>query len=217
MDNTAVTVTAIREVGPNAIALDVETPADFDAAPGQFVKLVLTVDDEEYSRFYTISSPTVEETFELTVGIDPGGDVTPLLSSLSPGDDIVVSGPYGNAYYEGETQGCLVAGGPGIGPAIGIAERILADGGTTAVVYRDDEPIHEDRLAAVEADGAFVAVLEESESLSTAVNSALATLEGDIGDVQLFVYGFAAFLDDAMTAIEAAGGEYDRAKVENFG
>ena len=217
MENTAVTVTAVRDVGPNAIALDVETPADFDAAPGQFVKLVLTVDDEEHSRFYTISSPTVEETFELTVGIDPDGDVTPLLRTLSPGDDIVVSGPYGNAYYEGESKGCLVAGGPGIGPAIGITERILADGGEAAVVYRDDDPIHGDRLAAVEEEGAFVAVLDESGSLSTAVESALGALGGDLGEVQLFVYGFAEFLDDAVTAIEAAGGEYDRAKVENFG
>lgn len=217
MENTAVSVTAVRDVGPNAIALDVETPAEFDAAPGQFVKLVLTVDGEEHSRFYTISSPSVDETFELTIGIDPDGEVSPQLRDLSAGDDVVVSGPYGNAYYEGESSVCLIAGGPGIGPAIGIAERALSDGGQAAVIYRDDDPIHEDRLSTLQNDGGFVTVLEETDSLSTAVESGLASIDEHIEDAQVFVYGFAEFLDAAMDAIATAGGEPDRAKVENFG
>jgi ferredoxin-NADP reductase len=36
-------------------------------------------------------------------------------------------------------------------------------------------------------------------------------------DEQVFVYGFADFLDSATAAVEAAGGDSDRAKVENFG
>lgn len=217
MENTAVTVTAVREVGPNGIALDIETPAEFDAAPGQFVKLLVTVDGEEFSRFYTISSPAVGETFELTIGIDPNGDVSPHIRDLSAGDELIASGPYGNAYYEGESAVCLIAGGPGIGPAVGIAERTLADGGDAGVVYRDAEPIHEQRLTALETDGAFVRVLDESESLVDAVEAGLASSRDGVEETQVFVYGFADFLDDAMGAIEAAGGEPDRAKVENFG
>ncbi len=217
MDETSVTVTVVRDVGQNAIALDVETPEEFDAAPGQFVKVVLTLDGEEESRFYTISSPTVEETFEMTIEIDPEGELSPQLRELSEGDKIIIAGPYGNAYYEGESRVCLIAGGPGIGPAIGIAERALADGGEAAVVYRDDEPIHEERLAELEANGATVVVLDGSEGLSEAVEVSLAELGADIESTQVFVYGFAEFLDDAMDAIGAAGGEPDRAKVENFG
>jgi 3-phenylpropionate/trans-cinnamate dioxygenase ferredoxin reductase subunit len=213
MDETAVAVRAVRDAGPNAIALDIETPAAFDATPGQFVKVVLTVDGDEQSRFYTISSPVVEDSFEMTVGIDPDGEMSPQLRELSAGDELVIAGPYGNAYYEGESQVCLLAGGPGIGPAVGIAERALADGGEAAVVYRDDDPIHEGRLAGLEDDGAVVTLLDSSTPLGPAVADSLTDPEA----TQVFVYGFADFLDDAVEAIDAAGGDPDRAKVENFG
>jgi ferredoxin-NADP reductase len=57
MDPTDTRVTAVRQVGPDAVALDLETPDGFEARPGQFVKLTATVAGEEESRFYTISSP----------------------------------------------------------------------------------------------------------------------------------------------------------------
>jgi 3-phenylpropionate/trans-cinnamate dioxygenase ferredoxin reductase subunit len=221
MDDTAVTVAAVRDVGPDAIALDIETPPEFDAAPGQFVKLILDVDGEDESRFYTISSPNVADTFELTIGIDPDGDVSPELRELAAGDEVGLSGPYGNAFYEGETSVCLLAGGPGIGPAVGIAERTLNDGGNAAIIYRDDTPIHEQRLGALADRDAFVSIVDSEGSLMEAVENALGTaLEANeelSEEIQVFIYGFADFLDDAMGAIEAAGWESDRAKVENFG
>ena len=82
--------------------------------------------------------------------------------------------------------------------------------GTFHVVYRDADPIHEARLAALD-DDAFVRVLDPDDSLEDALAEALTD------DQQVFVYGFADFLDDAIAAIEAAGGHPDAAKVENFG
>ena len=213
MDPTATPIEAVHHVGPDAIALAIHTPDGFDARPGQFVKLSLDVDGERVSRFYTLSSPDVEDTFEITVGIDPDGDVGPRLAALEPGDTVTVAGPFGNAYYEDEPHTTILAGGPGVGPAIGIAERTLADGGESAVVYRDDGPIHDERLAALDEAGAAVAVLDEREEMTAAVENALA----GIPDEQVFVYGFADFLDVATDALQAAGGDPDRAKVENFG
>lgn len=211
MDETPVTVTAVHEVGPDAIALELETPAEFDARPGQFVKLNATVDGEEYSRFYTISSPTVADTFELTIGIDPEGEVSPHLRDIEAGDEVVLSGPYGNAYYEDENAVVILAGGPGVGPAVGIAERALDDGGEAAIVYQDEAPIHRDRLDSLADRGVQVELIEDVERLTEAVEVV------DVTDTQVFVYGFADFLDAAMDAISAAGGEPDKAKVENFG
>jgi 3-phenylpropionate/trans-cinnamate dioxygenase ferredoxin reductase subunit len=210
MEQTDVTIAAVEEVGPDAIVLRLETPAGFTAQPGQFVKLEMTVDSEAASRFYTISSPDVEDTFDLTIGIDPDGDVSPHLREFSAGDVVTLSGPYGSDYYEGEKSVLLLAGGPGIGAAIGIAERTIADGGEAALVYRDDDPIHADRLDAIR-DQATVIVLGSDESLDDAVERSLTA------DAQVFVYGFADFLDDAITAVEAAGGRPDAAKLENFG
>jgi ferredoxin-NADP reductase len=211
MDATEVTVAAIEDVGEDAIAIEFETPDGFAAQPGQFVKLTLAVDGEDESRFYTISSPDTDDTFEITVGIDPEGTVAPLLPDFEAGDTVSISGPFGDAYYEDESRVLVLAGGPGVGPAIGIAERVLAEGGDVGVVYRDDSPIHRERLDTASDDGAFMRILDGDDNLAGAVR-AFGT-----DDTQVFVYGFADFLDAATDAIGAAGGEPDKAKYENFG
>jgi len=211
MDNTECRVVAVREVGPDTVAIDIETPDGFSARPGQFVKLTFEVDDEDEPRFYTISSPDVDGTFEITVGIDPEGTVAPILADLQADDTVTVAGPFGSDYYEDEARAVILAGGPGVGPAVGIAERALDEGNDAAIVYRDDAPVHEDRLAAIEDDGGFVRILDGDADLTDATASALE--EGG----QIFVYGFADFIDAATAAIDAADGTTEDAKIENFG
>ncbi|RXK48318.1 FAD-dependent oxidoreductase [Halorientalis pallida] len=213
MEDEPVSVAAVTSVGQNAIAIAFESPADFSARPGQFVKLVAEVDGERESRFYTISSSDVEDTFEVTVEIDPDGALGPILAELEAGDTVTISGPYGNAYYEDEPRAVILAGGPGVGPAVGIARRTLADGNEAAIVYRDDDPIHEDALDDLAAEGVTVHVLDADDDMGEATTEVLSHDEGE----QVFVYGFADFLDAATTAIDAAGGNPDAAKVENFG
>jgi 3-phenylpropionate/trans-cinnamate dioxygenase ferredoxin reductase subunit len=213
MDPTETIVESVRDVGPDAIALTLETPDEFDAQPGQFLKLVFEIGEQTHPRFYTISSPRVGGTFETTVGIDPEGDVSPRLTALESGDSITVAGPFGSAYYEADSRSVILAGGPGVGPAVGIAERALADGNEAAIVYRDDEPMHEERLDDLRERGAFVRVLGEDETLTDAASEAITCADGE----QVFVYGFADFLSAATDAIGAAGGAPDEAKMENFG
>ncbi|KAB1196882.1 MULTISPECIES: FAD-dependent oxidoreductase [Haloferax] len=216
MDAT-VTVAAVRDVGPGTVAIEFETPAEFEAEPGQFVKLSATIDDESYARFYTLSSPGVTDTFEVTVGIDPdeAGPFSHHLESLAAGDTIDLSGPFGQSYYDGEASVVVLAGGPGIGPAVGIAEAAVADGNEAAVVYLDDAPAHETRLDALSDAGASVVVTDDEADLTDAVADALSG--DDVDEEQVFVYGFASFVDAAIEALEAAGGDADAAKVENFG
>ena len=215
MDPLETTVADVRDIGTDAVAIDITTPAGFDALPGQFVKLSTTLDGESVGRFYTISSPDTEKTFELTVSYDPeaGGDFSEYLLSLRAGDQITITGPFGNDYYEGEDRVVVLAGGPGIGPAVAIAERAIADGGTAAIVYRDEEPLHEDRLSALSAAGADVFILTEGTDLTDAVAD---VYTGD-DDEQLVIYGFSDFREEADAAIEAAGGDMDATKAENFG
>ena len=215
MEPTETTVAGVREVGPDAVAIDIETPAGFSARPGQFVKLSTTIDGETEGRFYTISSPDTEDTFEFTVGYDPeeGGAFSEYLLDIEAGDTVTITGPFGDSHYEGERRAVVLAGGPGVGPAVAIAERALADGHEAAVVYRDDEPLHEDRLATLAGTTADVFVLSEVDSLPDAVAAVLTGAD----DEQVFVYGFADFLEDAEAAVEAAGGDPDAAKTENFG
>jgi len=212
MDAT-VDVTDTTTVGPETVAIEFATPAGFDAQPGQFVKLSATVDGEEYARFYTLSSPAVQDTFEITVGIDPeeGGPFSDVLAALSAGDTVEMSGPFGADYYEGEPRVVVLAGGPGVGPAVGIGERALDDGGEAVIVYRDADPAHDKRLAALDSAGASVTVTDGP--IAAAVGDAITGED----DEQVFVYGFSDFVGEATDAATAAGVAANDLKVENFG
>jgi len=214
MDTTA-TVSAVEAVGRDTYALRFDAPDGFAAEPGQFVKLGTEIDGESVARFYTLSSPTVGDTFEVTVGIDPeeGGDFSAFLADAEAGTEMTLSGPFGDQHYDGEPRAVVIAGGPGVGPAVAIAERALDDGAEAAVVYRDDDVSHADRLDALAERGAAIHLLDADEELDDAVAAALTGSEGET----VFVYGFADLVADAEAAVEAAGGDADAAKVENFG
>jgi ferredoxin-NADP reductase len=214
MDTTA-TVESAEAVGPDTYALRFRAPEGFAAEPGQFVKLGTEIDGESVARFYTLSSPTVGETFEVTVGIDPeeGGEFSAFLADAAAGTEMTLSGPYGDQHYDGESRAVVIAGGPGIGPAVAIAERALDEGAEAAVVYRDDDVAHADRIDALRERGADVRLLDAGDPLTDAVADALTGADGETA----FVYGFADLVADAEAALDAAGGDADAAKVENFG
>jgi ferredoxin-NADP reductase len=211
MDATDVRVRSVRSVGPDTVALELDTPPEFDALPGHFVLLRATVDGEDVSRHYTLSSPGVDDTFEITVGVDPTGDLSPWLADREPGDAVTVEGPFGTVVYDPESGGDVVAigGGPGVGPAVAVGEAASAAGNAVAVVYEDDQPAHQDRLGDLASGGADVTVVTEA-GLEEAVRRV-----ADRGEV--FVFGFREFLDRVLPALEAAGVDPDDANVENFG
>ncbi len=209
------TVVDREPVGPDTFTLTFETPEGFEGLAGQFVRLSAERSGESYARFYTLSSPDTEDTFEITVEVaEEGGPFSDYLADLSPGDEIAVAGPYGDEYYDGEARAVVLAGGPGVGAAVAIAEAAVANDAEAAVVYQyDDEPAHTARLDALVDAGADVTTLADGDEFDAAVADALTNSESE----GVFVYGFAEFVDAATAAIEAAGGDPDGAKVENFG
>ncbi|WP_267642673.1 FAD-dependent oxidoreductase [Haloarchaeobius amylolyticus] len=212
MDETVVSVRGVRTVGPDTVALDLETPDGFDALPGQFVLLRATIEGEELSRYYTLSSPTVGETFEITVGVDPEGDLTPWLADLDAGAEVRIEGPFGNVHYDDEGDVVVVAGGPGIGPAVAIAERAVEHGHEATVVYQDDEPAHEDRLVELEDAGSLVQVFDDDADDEVADAVGAATDRGEV-----YVFGFQDFCELVQDALADAGVDPDEAHVESFG
>jgi ferredoxin-NADP reductase len=215
MDEYEVVVAGVRDVGPDTVAIDVETPPGFSALPGQFVVVKAPVDGEVVDRYYTVSSPDTEGTFELTVEIDPEGDVTPMLGALEAGDALTVAGPLGDVSYDDDGDVLVVAGGPGVGPAVAVAERARDRGHDVTVVYEDDGFAHEDRLDALADAGTEVVLLDETApDRETALVDAV-TAHADRGDA--YVYGFAAFCRTVKDALADAGVDEDAVHVESFG
>lgn len=213
MEGTEVAVEDVRNVGGDTVAIELSNSEGWDIKPGQFVQVGLRVNDDFVVRHYTVSSPYSDGSFEITVGVDEEGELSPALAELESGNYVSVDGPYGRAYYEGEERVAVVAGGPGVGPAVGIAERVADEHGAdgVTVVYADDKPVHLERLGVLRHEGARITVVGDDEALYTAVAEAL---DGD--GAQVFVYGFENFLEEAKDALEEAG--YDgEAKIENFG
>lgn len=215
--DTTVTVVENESVGPDTYAVTFESPDGFDAKPGQFVKLSADVDGEGYARFYTLSSPDTAETFEVTIEVDEeGGPFSAHLAGLEADDEVAVEGPFGDHHYEGEARVVVLAGGPGVGPAVAIGEAAIADGNDAAVVYAHEGiPAHQARLNDLESAGAAVQMVDagDVEAFEAAVDESVTAAPGE----QLFVYGFADFVAAASEAVAAAGGDADGAKVENFG
>lgn len=210
MDDLEVQVRAVESVGPEAIAMTFDAPEGFDAAPGQFIQLSVRIDEELVQRYFTLSSPGVRDTFEITVSIDPEGKLGPWLADRVAGDTVQISGPYGEAYYDDEGSVVVLAAGPGIGPAIGIGEKAREQGAEVAIVVPEETDVHADRLAALIEDGAHV--FRPADGLTDPVVAAL----GEVGGT-VFVYGFAGFVSRAVDALEAAGADSGDAKVESFG
>ena len=222
IEGTPVTVESVREVGPTTVALDLETPAGFDARPGQFVLLRAVPgddgteggvdEDDVVMRHYTLSSPSVGETFEITVGVDPDGDLSPWLADLEGGETVHVEGPFGTITYERDDDVVALAGGPGVGPAVAIAEAAHDSGHEAVVIYQDDEPAHRDRLDALDDAGADVVLLDEDDSDGLAE-----AIKTHLENGQFYAFGFEAFVTGVADAIEDAGGDPDDALIENFG
>ena len=103
-----------HELGPATRHFDFEA-IDWDGVftPGQFLSLTA----DEITRAYSIASPPDGRRFGLCANLVPGGQFSPWLFALKPGDEIEFKGPYGVfTPRPGGSDSILVATGTGIAP-----------------------------------------------------------------------------------------------------
>lgn len=86
---------------------------DFDFIPGQVVKI--GIDNSIPPRIYSLCSGNHENEARILFNIKEGGELTPKLASLIPGEKILVSEPYGS-FTGNNKPAWWIATGTGIAP-----------------------------------------------------------------------------------------------------
>lgn len=135
-----------EEISPGIFELVLQAPQIAAAAgPGQFVDLYLNDPSRLLPRPVSLCDFSPEDgTIRLVyrVTVRGAGSGTQLLSTYAAGDLLDVVGPLGNGFQVPEDGDiCLVGGGIGIPPMIGLGKRIASAGGNVIYVlgYRDSE------------------------------------------------------------------------------
>lgn len=107
---------------------------DLNFKPGQFMQFYTKPYGkikESVFRAYSISSPPSEEGYvEFGIRLVPDGVATNYVhTALSEGDEVQLSGPYGDFYYRGDTKKMvMVGGGSGLAPLRSLALDNLEKG-----------------------------------------------------------------------------------------
>ncbi len=97
--------------------------------PGQFAMFSLPGVDGQ--RAYSMSNlPNDQGEWRFIIKKKPGGSASKVLfEQLSPGDDFLVDGPFGNSWFRGNTgrDVICIAGGSGLSPALSVARAAVHD------------------------------------------------------------------------------------------
>lgn len=100
------------------IRLSLVEPSEIFHGPGQYVQVQAPSQDGPVFRAYSISSPVYEpDTVELVVKLVPGGIASTYLHSLTPGDAVSFTGPYGDFRLNEDPSVEIVCVGGGCGMA----------------------------------------------------------------------------------------------------
>jgi len=102
----------------------VTRPEGFEFEPGQGVELAIAAPEwQDQSRPFTPTSLKDDQVLEFTIKAYPEHNgVTRALHQLRPGDNLLMSKPFGTIRYKG--PGVFIAGGAGITPFIAIVRDL---------------------------------------------------------------------------------------------
>ncbi len=218
-----------RELVPGVRHFDFVVPSverlEFQA--GQFVSLSQDIGGKRITRAYSISSaPHGDNRFSLCLNLVPDGLFSPFLFAMQPGDGVAMQGPLGTFTLRDASHDMLwVATGTGIAPFRGMLDAWLAvppgERGALTLVFGARYPetllYHEDFSAAAAAhpDFTFNPTLSRAPEHWTGARGhvqsyALAAI-GDRRDVQVYICGLKAMVDDLRAQLKALG--FDRRQV----
>ncbi len=116
------TLTGNFEISPDVHVISFVR--DFEFQPGQVVKIALN--NEVAPRIYSICSGNKEEEIHILFNIKDDGYLTPKLATMIPGEQILVSEPYGT-FIGSKKEAWYIATGTGVAPFYSMIKSGVTD------------------------------------------------------------------------------------------
>lgn len=215
-----------REIAPEVrhFVFEIEGAAPFAFVPGQFASLTAEIDGSPITRAYSFASAPNGCRFELCLNRVAGGKFSPFLFGLQPGDRVQMTGPWGGFIFRQPVEdSILVATGTGIVPFRAMLQEQLSRDSShqftlifgvryeRSLLYREEF----EQLAREHPNFRFWPTLSRPDPGWTGrtghVQAHLAEAIGERRDVNVFICGLAAMVDDVRSILKSSG--FDRKRI----
>jgi CDP-4-dehydro-6-deoxyglucose reductase len=216
----------VYEIAPDVrhFVFEVEDAERFSYVPGQFVSFTAEVHGSPVTRAYSIASPPCGSRFDLCLNRVADGKLSPLLFEMQPGDCLPMTGPWGGFIFRQPVEdSILVAAGTGVAPFRAMLHDRLAHDSLHqftllcgARYQRGLLYAHEfEEQAREHPNFRFWPTLSRPEpqwyGRTGHVQNHLFEAVGDRRDVNVFVCGLKAMVDDVRSILKANG--FDRKRI----
>lgn len=225
-ERCAAVLSAKDEIGPGIFRLGFTTEHEVGFREGQHA--VIEVGD--LRRCYSMSNRPGSTTVEFIMKRYDGKLGSETVSSLSPGDDVVIEMPFGEMWLQDtDAPVCLVAGGTGIAPILSLLHQLSAerDPRPVRVVYGAnalDELVCWDDLASLAGElqnsmlvGALARPRPGWEGVEGLVTHALEPMLDDLSTAEFYIAGPPVMTNAVRKQLGENGIQLDRIRYDSFG
>ena len=215
-----------REIAPEVrhLVLEVEDSLSFSYVPGQFASLTAEIDGSPITRAYSFASTACGNRIELCLNRVLEGKFSPYLFDLQPGERVQMTGPWGGFIFRQPVEdSILVATGTGIVPFRAMLQDQLSRDSVHrytlifgvryegSLLYRDEF----EQLGRDHPNFHFRPTLSRPEPGWTGstghVQAHLFEAIGERRDVNVFICGLKAMVDDVRSILKLSG--FDRKRI----
>jgi ferredoxin-NADP reductase len=212
------------EIAPEVRHFVFETPERIDFAPGQFVSFTDLVNGKKITRAYSIASPPAGmNRFELCLNLVKEGLFSPRLFAMQPGETVEMRPPLGQfTFRHPDRPALLIATGTGIAPFRSMLHAHLSAVSPeftllfgvryeASLMYRAEF----EEMVRAHSHFRFLPTLTRPGECWTGrtgrVQSHLQEAIGDRRDMDVFLCGMKAMVDDARNILKEMG--FDRKQI----
>lgn len=208
-----------REIAPGVRHFVFETSAAVDFKAGQFFSLVA----HGVTRAYSIASTPHGSRFELCLNLVEEGKLSPVLFAMATGESIECTGPYGTFTLREPASDCVfIATGTGIAPFRGMLPEALSRGSRVTLLFgARSHVLYQEEFERI-ADGRFLfwptltRPAGEWTGRRGRVQQHLDEALDGRTDVDVYICGLKAMVDDVRAILKARGFDRRRVVYEKF-